>query len=130
MIHLSFLNLALAAASHDATEDKEYGGGYPLFSLFHLLCFYVRFFQSDAFFLIYNLQHEAQYKSSHAEAGQHDERCGVVKLRGVGNAGVGGVEHLADKQGEQPQTDVLNPEYQGVGRAYDLLVDELGHRGP
>lgn len=49
---------------------------------------------------------------------------------GGGAFGVGVVQHHADEGGEEAEADVLNPEDGGIGRADDLLVDQLGHRGP
>ena len=75
----------------------------------------VGFFKTQALLAVYHLQHKTEQQGGNAEAGQHDQRSGVVELRGVSDAGIGGVEHLADEQGEQPQADVLNLEDKGVG---------------
>ena len=68
--------------------------------------------------------------AGHTEACQHDERGSVVELRGVGHTLVGSVEHLTDEEREEPQTDILNPEDQCVGRTNHLGIDELRHAGP
>ena len=94
------------------------------------LFFDVGKFEADAFRLVDDLQQEAEQQGGNTEARQHDERRGVVELGGIGDSGIGGVEHLADEQGEEPQADVLNPENEGVGRADDLGVDELRNAGP
>ena len=70
----------------------------------------VRLFKSEAFLLVYNLEEEADDEGGNAEAGKHDEGSGVVELCGVGHTLVGGSEHLADEQREEPEADVLNPE--------------------
>ena len=90
----------------------------------------VRFFESDALLLIDHFEDEAEDEGSDAEAGEHDERGRVVALRGVFDARVRLVEHLADEQREEPQADVLNPEDEGVGRADNLRIDKLRHTGP
>ena len=86
--------------------------------------------KSEAFLLVYNLEEEADDEGGNAEAGKHDEGSGVVELCGVGHTLVGGYEHLADEQREEPEADVLNPEDESVGRADNLCVNELRHTGP
>src|SRR5574344_585892 len=76
----------------------------------------VRQLKSEAFFLVYFLQHEAEDEGGYAQTGKHHQRSGVVELCGVCNAGIGLVEYFADKQWEEPQTDVLNQENQCIGR--------------
>ena len=75
-----------------------------------VLLLYVRLFESETFFLVYDFKEQSDDKGCHAEACEHDEWSGVVELCGVGHSLVGGGEHLADEQGEEPQSDVLNPE--------------------
>jgi len=87
-------------------------------------------FESESFLLVHHLEDESDGECCYAEACEHDERPGVVVLRGVGDAGVGLVEHFADEQREEPQADVLNPEDERVGGADDFGVNELGHAGP
>ena len=53
-----------------------------------------------------------------------------MELSRIGDSWVGGVKHLANEQGEQPQTDVLNPEDEGIGRTDDLGIYELGNGRP
>ena len=95
---------------------------------------YVWQFQSVAFLLVHGFQHEAQDEGGHAQAGQHDEGCGVV----VGHGGflggdeavlqvghqlrVSAVEHFADEQREEPQPDVLYPEDECIGTADDFRI--------
>lgn len=65
-----------------------------------------------------------------AKSGEHDQGPGVVELVGSSAFNVGLVEDDADKSGEETKSDVLNPEDGCVGRTDNLLVDQLGHRGP
>ena len=87
-------------------------------------------FQSDALLLIDGFQDEAEDEGCNTEAGEHDQRSGIVQFRSTGAFGIGGIEHLADKHGEEPQTDVLNPEDERIGRTDDLCIDQLGRREP
>ena len=75
-----------------------------------MLLFDIGLFKSDAFLLVDNLQHKAEDEGCNTQTCQHEQWGGVVELRRIGNARVGGVEYLADEQGEQPETNVLNPE--------------------
>lgn len=86
------------------------------------MLFYVRLFQSEAFTLVYNFQEETQYQSDYTEGCQHHKRRGVVELSGVCYSGIGLVQYFTDEQREEPKADVLNPEYQGIGRTYDFGV--------
>ncbi len=98
--------------------------------------------ETEALATVDDLKDETDDESGHAERGEHHEGSGVVVAdRGLlgghcacgerlSDVGVGGVEHFADEQREEPEADVLNPENQRVGRADDFGVDELGHAGP
>ena len=89
-----------------------------------------------------DLQVQTDKQSGDTQASQHHERPGVVVRNGsllgldgavgqtLNDVGVGAVQYLADEDGEEPQTDVLNPENQGVGTTDDLGVYQLGHAGP
>ena len=72
--------------------------------------------KTKTFLLVDGFQHKAEEQGCYTQAGQHDQWSGVVELGGVGDTRIGGIEHLTNKQGEQPKTNVLNPENQSVGR--------------
>ena len=57
----------------------------------------VREFQADAFLLVDGFQNETEDKGCNTEAGEHNQRSGIVQLRGTGAFGIGGVKHLADE---------------------------------
>ena len=90
----------------------------------------VGLFEAEVLLLVDDLEVEADQHGGHAEAGQHHERPGVVELVGRRAGGVGARQHVADQDREEPQADVLDPEDEGVGRADDLLVHELGNGRP
>ena len=75
----------------------------------------VRLFETETFLAVNDLQDETEHEGCQTEAGKHHQGRGVVVLSGVGDTGVGLVEHLADEQWEEPEADVLNPEDEGVG---------------
>ena len=89
-----------------------------------------------------DLEVQTDEQSGNAQACQHHEGPGVVvgncSLLGLDGAvgktlndvGVSAVEHLADEDGEEPQTDVLDPENQCVGATDDLGIHQLGNAGP
>ena len=90
----------------------------------------IRKFESDVLLPVHHLKDKSDDEGRHSECGKHEERVGVVVLQGVGNSGVAGVEYLADEEGEEPESDVLNPEDEGICRPDDFGVDEFGYAGP
>ena len=66
-------------------------------------------FKSQTLLAVDNLEEQTEDEGCHAEAGQHDEGGGIVELGGVGDSWVGGIEHLADEQWEQPQANMSVP---------------------
>ena len=68
-----------------------------------VLLLYVRLFESETFLLVYDFKEQSDDKGCHAEACEHDEWSGVVELCGVCHSLVGGGEHLADEQREEPE---------------------------
>ena len=99
-------------------------------ALSHSLSYDIGFFKTQALFLIDDLQDKSEDESCHAETGQHDQGSRIVKLCGVCDARVRLVENLSDKQREEPETYVLNPEDEGIGRPDYLCIDQLRHAGP
>ena len=87
-------------------------------------------FEAEVLLLVDSLQIDGYEAGCNAEAGKHDQRNTVVKLGGRSAFGVGVVQNLAIEQREEPETDVLNPEDQSIGRTDNLLVNQFGDRGP
>lgn len=130
-------------------RNRNFGGVVHL-SVVGKLCLFrsirlllnVGFFQSVTLFLVNYFQHKAQYQCSHTKASQHHEGSRVVVrnsslirrnravLQSFNQFGVRLVKHLTNEQGEEPQTDVLNPENQCVGTTDDFSINEFGHTGP
>ena len=63
---------------------------------------HVRKFKSVVFLAVDHFQHESEKESCHAETGKHHERPCIVEIVGIRHSGIGLVEDLADKQGEEP----------------------------
>ena len=74
----------------------------------------VRLFEAEMLLAVDYLEQESQEQCGYSKAGKHHQGCGVVELSRIGDAGIGLVKHLADKEREEPETDVLDPEYQRV----------------
>ena len=72
-----------------------------------------------------DLKVEANQHGRDAETCEHDERPSVVQLVRRSAGGVGAGQHIADQDREEPQSNVLDPEDQGISGAEDLLIDEL-----
>ena len=99
----------------------------------------VGLFEAEAFGFVHLLEDDAKDECSYAEGGEHEQGIGVVVgsgcLFGTHGAvfhsgyefGIALVEHLADEHGEEPESDVLDPEDECVGRTDDFCINELGH---
>ena len=90
----------------------------------------VRLLEAQSLLLVDDAEHETEQECCNAQASQHDERSCVVELSWVSNIGICLVQNLPDKQGEEPKTDVLNPEDKCVGRTYHLGIHQLRNAWP
>ena len=79
---------------------------------------------------VHSLEYEAQDEGCNAQAGQHNQRSRVVELCRIVHIRIGLVQNLADKQREEPQTYVLDPEYQSICATDDLLVNQFRNAWP
>ena len=104
MIHFSFGGRFYALVFLFGVDIKEFG-----------LLLDVGFFQSETLLAVNDLEEQTEEQSCHTETCEHDEGGCVVELCGVGDSRIGGVEYFTDEQREQPESDVLNPEDEGVG---------------
>ncbi len=82
--------------------------------------------EAEVLLLVNHLEVQTEQQSGDTQAGKDYHGPGIVILRRVGDTRVGLVEHIANQHGEEPQTDVLNPENQSVGRTDYLGVNQLG----
>ena len=112
-----------------------------IFSVFSLLL-NVWQFQTKAFHLINAFQDNTDNQSGNSQASQHDKRpCIIVGnsslFRGnqvvvqvIYNLRIRVIQHFTDQQREKPQTDILNPENQGVSRTDHLLINQFRNTRP
>lgn len=82
---------------------------------------HVGLFKAVVVLAVEYFQPDAEEDGQDAECGENEHRHEVA---------AGGVECLAYEQRHEAETYVLYPEYQAVGRAEDVVVDDLGNRRP
>lgn len=82
---------------------------------------HVGLFKAVVVLAVEHFQPDAEEDGEHAECGEDEHRHEVA---------AGGVECLAYEQRHEAEADVLYPEYQAVGRAEDIVVDDLGNGRP
>ena len=87
----------------------------------------VREFKANAFLAVNDLQHEAKNQSCYTQTGEHHQWSSIVELCWICHPRIGSVEHLTNEQWEEPQTNVLDPEDQGICRTNHLGIHELRH---
>ena len=97
----------------------------------------VWFLEAEMALGVKSLEIKGYQQRRHSEAGEDDERNGVVVWYELSTGGLGGddcvvslvgrLEHASDKLRDETQTDVLYPEDEAVRTAEDLLVDNLRH---
>ena len=115
---------------------------YHLFTVRLVFRLDVGFLKAIAFLLVYGFQIDRDKESGNTEGCQHNESPLVVVrhqdafLAGLdcclcsdngGIVGVGAFEDIANQCREQAEADILNPEDSCVGRADNLLVNQLRH---
>ena len=91
------------------------------------LFLYIRQLQTEILFLVHYLQHKSEYKRRYSEAGEPYERIGIV-VRCGGCLGIDSA--CIELHREEPQTDILYPEYKSVCRADYFAVDQLRYARP
>ena len=112
----------------------------PLRSLLHFGSRNVGKFKAEMFLLIKRFQYKSENKGCYSEACKHHERRRIIVadrslIGGEGAVGksfhnlrIGLVKNLTYKHREEPEADVLDPEYQGVGGTDDFRIDEFPER--
>ena len=99
----------------------------------NLLLLDVRQLEAITLALVLLLQGKGEEKCYDTEAGEYAHREGLVIL--LEHLAVNDtlahdavlIEHPADEQGHEAQTDILHPEDERIGRAEQLLGDDLGY---
>ena len=100
----------------------------------------VRLLKAKVALAVKDLEVKGDQKGGHTESSEDDERNRVVVRDELGAGGLGGDDgwivgvdarqNTSDKLRNEAEADVLNPEDKAVGRAENLLVDDLRNRWP